>query len=126
MELGGITAHHRTQLEVINGNLTGIQYRYEVLYPHVLPFLQVHGCHITLQQDNAQPHIARVVTDFIAHFPGQIFRLMFLPESMCGMKYNYDYAVFKTSRRRWPNCGRPWCRSGMTSLKPSSTILCLQ
>ena len=32
----------------------------------VLPFLQVHGRHITLQQDNACPHVPHVVTDFIA------------------------------------------------------------
>ena len=62
---GGITAHHRTQLEVINGNLTGIQSRDEVLHPHVLPFLQVHGRHIILQQDNTRHHVTRVVTDFI-------------------------------------------------------------
>ena len=62
---GGITTRHRTQLEVINGNLTGIRY-HEVLRPHVLPFLQVHGHHITLRQDNAPPHVAQVVTDLIS------------------------------------------------------------
>ena len=42
----GITAHHRTQLEVINCNLTGIRYcDEEVLHSHVLQFLQFHGCH---------------------------------------------------------------------------------
>ena len=42
MVWGGITAQHRTKLEVINGNLTGIRYRDEVFCPHVLPFLHVH------------------------------------------------------------------------------------
>ena len=66
MVWGCITVHHKTQLEVINGNLTGIRYHYEVLSLHVLPFLQVHRRHIILQQDNTRPHVARVVTDFIA------------------------------------------------------------
>ena len=62
----GITAHHRTQVEVIDGILTGIWYHDEVLHDHVLLFLQVHGRHIKLQQDNMHPQVARVVTDFIA------------------------------------------------------------
>ena len=48
MVWGGITGNARTPLVVINGNLTGACYRDEIL-----------------QQDNARPQVARVVTDFL-------------------------------------------------------------
>ena len=48
---------------VVDGTLTGIRYREEIIRPHVLPFVQKHNA--TLQQDNARPHVALVVTDFL-------------------------------------------------------------
>jgi len=42
-----------------------------------------------------------------SHFSGQQFCLFFLPKNMCGMKWNDDCTVFKTSQRCWPNSGRP-------------------
>ena len=63
MVWGGITGNARTPLVVINGNLTGARYRDEILQAHVVPFVRQHA--VTLQQDNARPHIARVVTDFL-------------------------------------------------------------
>lgn len=63
MVWGGITANARTPLVVIDGNLTGARYRDEILQAHVIPFVQQH--HVTLQHDNARPHVARVVTDFL-------------------------------------------------------------
>ena len=47
------------------GNLTAIRYRDEIIRPHVLPFLQGQRGAVMLQQDNARPHVARVVTDFL-------------------------------------------------------------
>ena len=65
MVWGGITSHGRTQLVIEAENLTAVRYSYEIIRPHVLPFLQgQHGVFI-LQQDNARPHVARVVTDFL-------------------------------------------------------------
>ena len=60
MVWGGITGNARTPLVVINGNLTGVRYRDEILQAHVVPFLRQHT--VTLQHDNARPHVARVVT----------------------------------------------------------------
>ena len=65
MVWGGITSHGRTQLVIVNGNLTGLRYRDEIIGPHVQAFIQRQGRNITLQQDNARPHVARVVTDFL-------------------------------------------------------------
>ena len=66
MVWGGITTHGRTPLQVINGNLTGIRYRDEIIQPHVIPFIRRQQNPVNLQQDNARPHVARVVRDFIA------------------------------------------------------------
>ena len=63
MVWGGITGNARTPLVVINGNLTGARYRDEILPAQVVPFVCQHA--VTLQHDNARPHVARVVTDFL-------------------------------------------------------------
>ena len=55
----GITAHGRTPLVVVAGNLTGIVQTY------VIPFIQTQANNVTFQQDNAQPHVARVVRDYL-------------------------------------------------------------
>jgi hypothetical protein len=39
MVWGGITAHGRTPLVVVAGNLTGIRYRDEMVQPYVIPFI---------------------------------------------------------------------------------------
>ena len=57
----GISSRGRTALVVVDGTLTGIRYHDEIIRPHVLPFVQQHNA--TLQQDNACPHVALVVTD---------------------------------------------------------------
>ena len=60
MVWGGISFRGRTALVVVDGSHTGIRYRDEIIQTHVLPFVQQHNA--TLQQDNARPHVARVVT----------------------------------------------------------------
>ena len=50
---------------IINNNLTGIRYRDDIIRPDVLPFVQAQGHNILLQQDNARPHNARVITNFL-------------------------------------------------------------
>ena len=65
MVWGGITAHGRTPLVVVAGNLTGIRYRDEIVQPYVIPFIQAQANNVTFQQDNARPHVARVVRDYL-------------------------------------------------------------
>jgi hypothetical protein len=65
MVWGSITAHGRTPLVVIAGNLTGIRYRDEIVQPYVIPFIQAQANNVTFQQDNARPHVARVVRDYL-------------------------------------------------------------
>jgi transposase len=59
MVWGGITAHGRTPLVVVARNLTGRCYR------DVIPFIQAQANNVTFQQDNARPHVARVVRDYL-------------------------------------------------------------
>jgi hypothetical protein len=58
-------AHGRTPLIVVAENLTGIRYRDEIVQPYVIPFIQAQANNVTFQQDNARPHVARVVRDYL-------------------------------------------------------------
>jgi hypothetical protein len=55
----------RTALVVVAGNLTGMRYRDEIVQPYVIPFIQAQANNVTFQQDNARPHVARVVRDYL-------------------------------------------------------------
>ena len=52
MVWGGVSQHHRTELVVIAGNLNTEHYMKDILFLHVVPFLQAHP-DMTLQHDNA-------------------------------------------------------------------------
>jgi len=65
MMWGGISFNHRTPLHHVPGNLTGLRYRDEILNPVALPTLQAIGNGAVLQDDNARPHRAAVVTNFL-------------------------------------------------------------
>ena len=64
MVWGGITANGRTDLVILNENLTARRYIDEVLQPHLLPFLTQHGGDLTFQQDNAPAHRALATRQF--------------------------------------------------------------
>ena len=66
MVWGGIGRNYRTPLHQVQGNLTGLGYRDNILQPLVLPAMQALGPGAMLQDDNARPHRARVVNDFLA------------------------------------------------------------
>ena len=65
MVWGGIHQHGRTPLHLVQGNLTGVRYRDEIVRRIVLPTLQTMGPVAILQDDNASPHRAMVVTGFL-------------------------------------------------------------
>ena len=46
------------------GNLNAQRYINKVLVPEVIPFLLQNVPNLNFQQDNARPHVARVVNDF--------------------------------------------------------------
>ena len=53
----------RSHLLRIEGNLNSNRYIREVLQPEVLPLLQ-ESPHAIFQQDNARPHVARIMQAF--------------------------------------------------------------
>ena len=63
MVWGGISVRTRTELLVLNGTLTGQRYINKVLQPVVMLLVQQH--HVVLQDDNARPHRARIVQQFL-------------------------------------------------------------
>ena len=66
MVWAGISATAKTNLVFIDGNLYGQQYIDEVLTPRVLPFLrQMPVADPIFLDDNARPHRARIVDDFL-------------------------------------------------------------
>ena len=64
---GDISAHGRTPLVIIDGNLNAHHYLEEVVRPHVLPFVRGQRRNMTFQQDNARPHIAHLIMNFLRH-----------------------------------------------------------
>ena len=64
MVWGGISWRHKTQLIVVDGNLTAHRYINEILEPEVVPFLRNNGNVTLFQQDNAHAHSTRLTMDF--------------------------------------------------------------
>jgi len=66
MVWAGISLRGRTHLYVIeNGSLTGVSYRDEILHNIVRPYAGATGPDFILMDDNARPHTARVVEQYL-------------------------------------------------------------
>lgn len=102
MVWGGISYTARTNLVIINGNLTGIGYRDEIITPHVEPFLNANGPGMILQQDNARPHVGRVVRD---HFQQQQINVLPWPAvspDLSPIEHIWDELERRLRRRQNP------------------------
>lgn len=65
MVWGGISVRGKTDLVIIEGNLTAVRYRDEILEPVAIPYLQNMGPNAILQDDNARPHRARIIGEYL-------------------------------------------------------------
>lgn len=66
MVWGGISYHGRTELVAVNhGRMTGDRYIRDILEPHVIPYGPFIGDNFTFMHDNARPHVARIVTEYL-------------------------------------------------------------
>lgn len=66
MVWGAINHGFKSDLVVCQGNITARRYIDQVLAPVIIPmFNQRHG--LTLQHDNARPHVARITQDYLQH-----------------------------------------------------------
>lgn len=62
----GISNGGSTDLCVVkNGSLTGVSYRNEIFAPFVRPYAGSIGDNFILMDDNARPHSARVVNQYL-------------------------------------------------------------
>ena len=66
MVWGGISDQGKTDLIVVEGNMTGQRYIDQILRPVIVPYARNHGPHFQLMDDNARPHRANIVTNFLA------------------------------------------------------------
>ena len=65
MVWAGFSAQYRTPLHHVQGNLNGQRYRDEILRPLALPMLRQIGQGAVYQDDNARPHRAQLVDNFL-------------------------------------------------------------
>ena len=65
MVWGGISLRGKTNLVIIKGNLNALRYRDEILDPVAIPYLRNLGPNAILQDDNARPHRARIITEYL-------------------------------------------------------------
>ena len=66
MVWGGVSVQGKTDLHVFqNGTLTAVRYRDEVLDPIVRPYAGAIGPDFVLMDDNARPHRARIVDQYL-------------------------------------------------------------
>jgi hypothetical protein len=79
MMWGAFSLHHRSPLYHVQGNLTGLRYRDEILERLVVPTLQLIGPGAILQDNNAHPHHAIIANNFVQ--AAQINRMDWPPNS---------------------------------------------
>ena len=60
MVWAGVFLHHKTNIVIINGNLTAARYQHKVLDTGVIPLLRDHMLH-----NGAQAHLARANTAYL-------------------------------------------------------------
>ena len=60
-----ITAHGKTDLVIVDGNLNSRRYIDEILRPVVVPYVQNMGQGALFQDDNCRPHRARIVDAYM-------------------------------------------------------------
>ena len=65
MVWGGISLRGKTNLVIIKRNLNALRYRDEILDPVAIPYLRNLGPNAILQDDNARPHRARIITEYL-------------------------------------------------------------
>lgn len=59
---GGISENRKTELHMVQGNVTGRYYLENMIEPIVVPMFREHRPNFLFMDDNARPHRARIVT----------------------------------------------------------------
>ena len=92
MAWGGISIRGKTDLVFVNGNMNAQRYIDQVHQPVVQPYVANNAEDITLMDDNARPHRARIfmisctTTTAIGWTPGQCVAQISIPSNTVGMR----------------------------------------
>lgn len=98
MVWGGISRSGATQLVTVNGNLTAVGYRDNIIGPVILPYLHQGNADV-LQHDNARPHTARVTQDFLRQNNVQVLDWPARSPDLSPIEHLWDCLGRKVRRR---------------------------
>ena len=117
MVWGGIFGSRKTCLCVLNRILNAQRYINEVHTPYVIIFLQKTAQILIFQQDNAEPHVVRAVTNFqnqsnVVFYLGRPRPETFHPLNFCGMICHVQFMVETNRSTMLRNWDKLWYGNG--------------
>ena len=98
MVWGGIMGRRKTNLIVVQGNLSAQGYINQILQPEALPSLQRHGPAI-LMHNNARPHVARICRQFLNRNNVNVLHWPVVLPDMNPIEHIWDYLGRKVRAR---------------------------
>jgi hypothetical protein len=104
---GGITVwgcfslHCKLDLHILNGTLTGQKYRDDILQPLIVPHFDAHALadRPILMDDNARPHRARIVHDYLQQEAIETLPWPAMSPDMNPIEHLWDYLGKKVNER---------------------------
>ena len=106
MVWGGICGHAKTRLVIVQGNLNAQKYRDDILTPVALPFLRQRQQGTILQHDNARPHTAALVRDYLNNENVQVLPWPACSPDMNPIEHLWDHLDRQLRKRRNPPANR--------------------
>ena len=98
MVWAGIMGRRKTNLIVVQGNLSAQGYIKQILQPEAVPFLQRQGLAI-LMHDNARPHVARICRQFLNRNNVNVLPWSAVSPNMNLIEHIWDYLCRKVRAR---------------------------